>query len=56
MRLLAGPGRREDNETRQQLWCPLLDTLIESHGLIKDRLQHTDHEYWLVMQDNLKYG
>jgi len=46
----------EDNVRRQQLWCPLLDTLIESHNLVKGRLKHTEFEYRAVMQDNLRSG
>ena len=53
---MLSPPRLEDDQRRQELWCPLLDALIESHGLLKDRLKHTEYEYHAVLQGNLRWG
>ncbi len=40
----------EDAEGRQRLWCPLLDSLIESQRVMREKLKKTAAEYKAVLQ------
>jgi hypothetical protein len=39
-----------DAEERQGLWCPLLESLIESQRVMREKLKKTAHDYKAVMQ------
>lgn len=46
--------RVEDAEERKRLWCPLLESLLESQRVMREKLKKTAAEYKLVMQTCLR--